>query len=135
MGSQRVRHNWSNLAFIQQANTESENPGGQTQNNFQMILTPAIAWNHFSRSHFWWGIMNTTFILTLKASCFFLLPHGMQNFDQRLNLCPLQWKHGVLTIGPPGCTWSTPPDVLLKSSLIMTGWSSILSKINHSTSQ
>ena len=22
--------------------------------------------------------------------------------DQGLNLCPLQWKHGVLTTGPPG---------------------------------
>ena len=22
--------------------------------------------------------------------------------DKGLNLCPLQWKHGVLTTGPPG---------------------------------
>ena len=31
--------------------------------------------------------------------------HGMSNlnsFDQRLNLCPLQWKPGVLTNEPPG---------------------------------
>ena len=27
---------------------------------------------------------------------------GMWHFpDQRLNLCPLKWKHGVLTSGPP----------------------------------
>ena len=29
--------------------------------------------------------------------------HDLWNFpDQGLNLCPLQWKHGVLTTGPPG---------------------------------
>ena len=32
--------------------------------------------------------------------------------DQGSNLCPLQWKRGVLTTGPPGKSWL----VLLKGS-------------------
>ena len=33
--------------------------------------------------------------------CFF--GHTMQNFpNQGSNLCPPQWKHGILTTGPPG---------------------------------
>ena len=27
---------------------------------------------------------------------------GSQFLNQRLNLCPLEWKYGVLTTGPPG---------------------------------
>ena len=46
--------------------------------------------------------------------CRFFLPHalhGMRNFpDQGWNLCPLKWKHGVRSTGPPvtsleGSTW------------------------------
>ena len=34
---------------------------------------------------------------------FLAAPCVMRNFpDQGLNLCPLQWKRGVLTTGPPG---------------------------------
>ena len=34
---------------------------------------------------------------------FFVTPYSMQNFSsQGLNPCPLQWKSGVLTSGPPG---------------------------------
>ena len=34
---------------------------------------------------------------------FLATPHSMQNFpDQGSNPCPLQWKQGVLTTGPPG---------------------------------
>ena len=45
---------------------------------------------------------------------FFFLPHalhGMQNFpDKGWNLCPLRWKRGVQSTGPPlksreGSTW------------------------------
>ena len=35
--------------------------------------------------------------------CFFWPYHVAYRIpDQELNLCPLQWKHGVLTTGPPG---------------------------------
>ena len=41
--------------------------------------------------------------LVLWAFFFFATPRGMRNFpDQGWNLGPLQWKHGVLTTGPPG---------------------------------
>ena len=43
---------------------------------------------------------------------FFAIPRGMWNFpDQGLNPCPLQWKRGVLSTGPPG---KSPRCLLLK---------------------
>ena len=42
----------------------------------------------------------------ISFSLFFFLAvlHGMRDlsWDQRSNLGPLQWKHGVLSTGPPG---------------------------------
>ena len=40
----------------------------------------------------------------LTYHCFLAVPHGMWDLSspQGLNPCPLQWKRGVLTTGPPG---------------------------------
>ena len=36
---------------------------------------------------------------------FWATPHGMWDLNQGLNRCPLPWKRGLLTTGPPGNSW------------------------------
>ena len=51
----------------------------------------------------------SVYVYVFLFLCFgdFLFGHVMRHVgsqfpDQRWNLCPLQWKHGFLTSGPPG---------------------------------
>ena len=76
--------------------------------------TPSlVAWLHqwFCISKVWfWRAILLQFInvyIFLKGSFYFLAAlHGMWNpispTTDRASLCPLHWKHGVLTTGPPG---------------------------------
>ena len=56
----------------------------------------------------------------LTYHCFLAVPHGMWDLSspQGLNPCPLQWKPGVLTTGPPGKSLFSlrPMQLLLMSS-------------------
>ena len=63
-------------------------------------------WN--INSIFWVSIWFTGLAVSLPGSLtlqhlFLAIPSGMQNLlHQKLNPCPLQWKHEVLTVEPPG---------------------------------
>ena len=56
----------------------------------------------------WWSQGASILVLYMTSSiliveAFFGAFHGTQNFpDQGSNLCPLQWKQNILTIGPLG---------------------------------
>ena len=50
----------------------------------------------------------TADFLSLLFKNFLAEPRNMWDFkfpNQGWNLCPLQWKHAVLTTGPPGNSW------------------------------
>ena len=50
-------------------------------------------------------ILRNCFLLVIFFFFFWPLPRGMQDPwfpDQGSNPCPLQWKHGTFTTGPPG---------------------------------
>ena len=46
------------------------------------------------------SLLNWVFLCWFLFVCFLASLRDMQ--DQGLNLCPLQWKHKALTVGPPG---------------------------------
>ena len=60
---------------------------------------------------------------------------GSQFPDQRSNPCPLQWKHGVLTTGPPGNSQKWTKDLnknLTKEDIQTTNkHEMVLNLINH----
>ena len=64
---------------------------------------PSSSWNIHFKSHFWGG--------GVLAMC-----HMRSQFPyQGLNPCSLQWKHGVLTPGPPGKSFKSH---ILKESFL-----------------
>ena len=79
-------------------------------NNCQTILYSSCTILHFHQQYmrfpFLHILTNTCNFFLSFSSFFFFFGHSMRhggNFpNQRSNACPLQWKHGVLTTGPPG---------------------------------
>ena len=56
--------------------------------------------SHSLASQFIWQFFLLSFCLFV---CFLATPHSIWgSSNQRWNPCPLQWKHRVLTTGPPG---------------------------------
>ena len=51
--------------------------------------------------------------------------------DQGSNLCPLQWKHGVLTTGPPGNSLSSSFHKLPLSAIFLCIFQIIICLNNH----
>ena len=92
MGLQRVRHNWADK-----------------QTHWQISELVGRIWKKkYSGNRLYYHLLwiGKCFILPYffqLIKLFLATPHSMQNFpDQGSNPCPLHWKHGVLTTGPPG---------------------------------
>ena len=75
------------------------NPGTELAS----LKSPALAGRFFTTSTTWEALNEEGVVGFIYL--FLAIPHSMRDLsspDQRLNPCPLQWKHGVLTTGLPG---------------------------------
>ena len=67
------------------------------------LTSPASAGRFFTTSTAWEALNEDRVVGLIYL--FLAVPHSMRDLrspDQRLNSCPLWWKHGVLTTGFPG---------------------------------
>ena len=77
-----------------------EGGGGPCETTSQLGI---ITWGLLLGEEGAYGRPSWVLLIPLRLIYFFsVAPHGMQNSpDQISNPCPLQWKYGVLTTGPP----------------------------------
>ena len=111
-------HNWAAFPKWKAYKWEKRSLFTNGKHDFQIqvcdsALKPGFSIKPWTHPYLLWevwepSLVHLFFFLISMVSLFFnflAMPRGMWHLsspNQRLNLCALHWKHGILTTGPPG---------------------------------